>query len=73
MNKQVLTEKELASELGLSQWTIRRMRLQEGCPHFTVGSRVFYRLESVLSWISEREERGRQEPTKPYGTLRRID
>lgn len=72
MNKQVLTEKELASELGLSPWTVRRMRLSEGCPCFRIGNRIFFRLESVLSWIAEREQ-GKPEPAKPYGVLRRID
>lgn len=51
----VLTEKELAQKLGLSSWTVRRMRIQEGLTHFKIGHRVFYRLESVLGWINTRE------------------
>ena len=51
----VLTEKELAQRLGLSSWTVRRMRIQEGLTHFKIGHRVFYRLESVLGWINARE------------------
>src|SRR4051794_15827087 len=51
----VLSEKELADELGLSPWTVRGMRLKEGCPHFTIGSRIFYRLESVLAWMAVKE------------------
>jgi len=55
MNKVVLNEKELADELGLSAWTVRGMRLKEGCPHFMVGHRVFYRKESVMAWIAAKE------------------
>jgi len=68
---QVLTEKELAAELGISRWTARGMRLKDGCPHFTVGCRIFYRLETVLKWLDQKE--CMQEPeTNQYGKLRRI-
>lgn len=70
----VLTEKELADVLGLSVWTVRGMRLKEGCPHFTVGSRIFYRLETVLAWISSREQSQQiQEPAaQEFGRIRQI-
>ncbi len=71
MNK-ILTEKELAGELGLSIWTVRGMRIKEGCPHFNVGYRIFYRLESVLAWMDSREL-GQQKLKPEYGKLRRID
>lgn len=70
----VLNEKELACELGISFWTARRMRLQEGCPHFTVGSRIFYRLETVLNWLNGQERsKPQSRPETGYGQLRRID
>lgn len=68
----VLTEKELAVELGLSAWTVRRMRIQENCPCFNVGKRIFYRLESVLAWIAAKEQ-GEPEEPKQVGMIRRID
>ena len=67
----VLTESELGEVLGLSKWTVRGMRLKEGMVHFTVGHRIFYRLESVLAWIDDKE-RGQQKPVDEYGTLREI-
>jgi len=69
----VLNEKELAIELGLSAWTVRGMRLKEGCPHFTVGSRIFYRLETVLSWIESRERGNQEMEPVLYGSIRKIE
>jgi len=70
----VLSERELASELGLPYWTCRTMRLKEGCPHFLIGNRVFYRLGGVMEWIQSKEQ-GQQQESKAveYGKLRRID
>lgn len=71
----ILTEKELAAELGLSPWTVRGMRLKEACPHFTVGGRIFYRKESVLEWITakERSQQYAERGPAQIGKLRRID
>jgi hypothetical protein len=52
----VLSEKELAVELGLSFWTVRTLRLQSGLPHFKTAGRIFYRLSSVLQWMTEQEQ-----------------
>lgn len=70
----VLSEKELACELGLSPWTIRTLRLQSGLPHFRTAGRVFYRLESVLAWMDRQECSDKEShPETEYGKLRRID
>lgn len=45
----VLSEKELAKELGVSYWTIRGWRLQLNLPHFRTAGRIFYRMESVVN------------------------
>ena len=58
MIDKVMNEKELAEILGLSPWTVRRARLEEAMPHFRIGQRIFYRLETVLSWIAVREVGG---------------
>jgi len=69
----VLSERELATELGLPYTTVRNMRLKEKCPHFTVGHRIFYRLESVLAWMDKQEQANEQQPQEQeYGTLRMI-
>ena len=51
-----LSEQELAVELGLSYWTVRQLRLQEGLPHFCCGRRVFYRWASVNDWLNQKEQ-----------------
>ena len=61
----ILTEKELATHLHLSPWTIRKWRLQGGLPHLQVGRRVFYRLQAVEDWMCdmERASKGPKGPT----------
>lgn len=70
----VLNEREIAAELGVSPATVRRWRLQLGLCHFRTAGRVFYRLESVLAWISEQEKKNSQveQETEKYGNLRRV-
>lgn len=75
MSNRVLTEKELASELGLSPWTVRTLRLQQGLPHFRTAGRIFYRLESVQQWISQQETCASgvtNVESEDYGVLRRV-
>lgn len=69
----VLSEKEIAAELGISPWTVRTLRLQSGLPHFRTAGRIFYRLETVLTWMDKQEQVGvpEMEPDS-YGVLRRV-
>lgn len=53
----IYTERELARELSVSPWTIRLWRTKTNLPHFRTAGRVFYRMESVLSWMAKEEER----------------
>lgn len=70
----VLTEKELATELNLSPWTIRTLRIQSGLVHFRTAGRIFYRLESVLAWMDaqERSSSSKSEQVSGIGVLRVI-
>ncbi|MBP2640968.1 MAG: Helix-turn-helix domain [Firmicutes bacterium] len=63
MNERMLSEKELAEILGLSPWTVRTMRLREGLPFLRGGSRIFYRLEKVKSWMENQEDKNSKEHT----------
>jgi len=70
----VLTEKELAAELGLFPSMVRRMRLTEGLPCVVLGRRYLYRMEAVNAWFAAKEAQScNQEPEPQYGRLRRID
>lgn len=51
----ILSEHELARELGVSYWTVRNLRIQKGLPHFRTEGRVFYRWESVVHWMDQEE------------------
>lgn len=54
---EILTEKELATFLNLSPWTIRNWRLKAGLPYFGTAGRIFYRKEAVMAWMEREEER----------------
>lgn len=56
----ILTEKELANLLELSPWTVRSWRIKSGLPHFQIGQRIFYRLDSVERWIEQAEAKNSQ-------------
>ncbi len=51
-----LSEQEVAESLGLSYWSVRQMRLQQGLPHFKCGRRIFYRLQTVQNWLEKQEQ-----------------
>lgn len=53
----VLNDKELALNLDptgkiITPWTIRTWRIKGNMPSFSVGKRIFFRLESVLAYSS---------------------
>lgn len=73
----ILNDKELAKILDptgkiITTWSLRRWRVECGMPAFLVGKRVFFRLESVLKWINERETSLSQPEPQQFGTLRKI-
>ena len=53
----IYTEKELATFLNVSSWTIRNWRLRAGLPFFGTAGRIFYRYETVVKWMEQEEER----------------
>lgn len=72
----VLNDKELAKILDptgkiITSWTIRNWRLQGGMPSFSVGKRIFFRLESVLTWI-DKKEKDENGIKLQHGVIRKI-
>ena len=61
----ILSERELAAQLGISYWTIRELRLRQGLPHFRCGKKVLYRLITVLEWIEQQEYASTQRGSAP--------
>ena len=68
------TEAELAKIWGVSTWTIRRFRLNEGLPVVKIGGRFFFRMETVESWLTARETAGAPDDAVPVevGKIRQI-
>lgn len=69
MGMEILTEKELAAELGVSPWTVRTWRLKAALPHFGTAGRIFYRMESVRKWMEESEQRNTVKPANNRQTI----
>ena len=70
----IATESETAAHFGLSFWTIRRFRLNEGLPHINMGARIYYRIAAVEEWFAAREQVGAGEAVEQgaTGTIRAI-
>lgn len=79
VSNRLLSEKELADELGISPWTVRTLRLRQNLPHIKSSdkksARIFYRLDNVMKWMAEQEKTNSKKDEKNTGpgTLRRID
>ncbi len=68
----ILTEKQLAARMGLSQNTVRNWRLKLGLPYFGTAGRIFYRWESVEAWMSEQEAKNALRHTEDLKTEKLI-
>lgn len=62
MVMEILTEKELAAELGVSPWTVRTWRIKADLPYFGTAGRIFYRMESVRKWMEDSERHNAAKP-----------
>ena len=51
----LLSEKELSQMLGVTQFMVRKMRIKLGMPFIRAGTRIFYREQSVIRWLSQQE------------------
>ena len=52
----LLTEQELAAEIGKAARTLARWRnLGVGPPYLVIGETIFYRAEAVREWVLSKE------------------
>lgn len=51
----LLSEKELSQLLGVTLFMVRKMRIKLGMPFIRAGTRIFYREQSVIRWLSQQE------------------
>ncbi|MGP4058439.1 helix-turn-helix domain-containing protein [Mycobacterium sp. 4D054] len=62
----LLTAKEVADYLSISPDALAQDRFRgDGIPFVKIGSRVRYRLSSLLAYLEEKEQRQSQVPTPP--------
>lgn len=60
----LLTAKEVADHVGISTESLAQDRFRgEGIPYVKIGSRVRYRLSSLLAYLDENEQCAK--PTQP--------
>lgn len=52
-DKAVLNEKECAKRLGISVWTLRKMRIYGNAPHIRLGQRIYYVYDAVMRWLEQ--------------------
>jgi len=50
----LLTKKQLADRLALSQSFINQLMKEEGLPHFRIGRAVRFRVREVVAWLQKR-------------------
>lgn len=71
--KRFRTGADTAEILGISEWTLRRWRLQEGCPTISIGGRFLFCIESVEAWLASRETSGETaEELEETGVIRQV-
>lgn len=52
----LLTKKQLAEQLALSQSYISKLMAEEGLPRVKIGRAVRFRLSEVLDWLQKRRQ-----------------
>ena len=78
MVKSVMTAKEVSSEYfegGVSYWKVLEEFRCGRIPGFKIGTRVFFRRESLDKWVAQEEDKYIEDSlprSSKYGTLRAI-
>ncbi|MED2945470.1 helix-turn-helix domain-containing protein [Bacillus swezeyi] len=56
MKRTALTPQEVADFLGVHKETIYIMVRKREIPHFRVGKKIFFRVDSLNEWIRKQEQ-----------------
>lgn len=56
MNKDILNIKELSSYLTISESEIRKMVRENKIPHFRLGNRIKFNIETIEEWVKKLEQ-----------------
>ncbi len=57
MIKEILTLKELSSNLHISISEIRKLVRERRIPHFRIGNKIYFNVESINNWLTKIEEK----------------
>ena len=57
MERLALGPKEAAASIGVSETTLRRWMVEEHLPYARIRGRILIRVDKLLAWLDEREER----------------
>ncbi len=52
----LVTKKQLAIRLALSESYINQLMSEEGLPHFKIGRAVRFRVQEVVAWLQRRRQ-----------------
>lgn len=55
MQRKTITVKELSDLLGVSVDVVYEQVRKSNIPHFRVGRRILFRVETLENWMSEKE------------------
>lgn len=55
--KEILTLKELSINLKISISEIRKLVRERRIPHFRIGNRIYFKVESINLWIEKIEDK----------------
>jgi len=52
----LITKKDLAARLALSQSYINQLMSEDALPHFKIGRAVRFRVREVVAWLQKRRQ-----------------
>lgn len=55
--KEIITLKELSSNLHISTSEIRKLVRERRIPHFRIGNKIYFSVESINNWLTKIEEK----------------
>ena len=55
--KEIITLKELSNNLHISISVIRKLVRERRIPHFRIGNKIYFSVESINNWLTKIEEK----------------
>jgi excisionase family DNA binding protein len=55
--KEIITLKELSNNLHISISEIRKLVRERRIPHFRIGNKIYFSVESINNWLTKIEEK----------------